>query len=152
MGSHRGKLGLGLMLCPRKPRHLEPLTWREEANVISLPCQSLTGNSREWSQSPLAIACGGALDGGSIFRTHRTCYHGINQVTVFQGNTASLAIGHPIQALWWLFFLCVQSAVFTEGSTRAHTGPEAISSQITSGCQCLNRARGMENSEKCHRL
>ena len=27
-----------------------------------------------------------------------------------------------------------------------------ISSPIASGCQCLNRARGMENSEKCDKL
>lgn len=51
--------------------------------------------------------------------------HGVGPLTksvYFKGNLASLAMCHPIQLLWWTFFLYTQSAIFTEVSVaRAHT-------------------------------
>lgn len=40
----------------------------------------------------------------------------LNKSLYFKANTLSLAIYHPTQALWWLLFLCTQSAVPAEGS------------------------------------
>lgn len=116
----RGKFWLGQTLHKNQGIFIT-LSWRKGDNTINLPIPHqfrtpVDGPRLLWQLSWV------------LFRTQRTCYYWINQVTVFQRKLASLAMCHPTWAPLWRLFLCTESAVSIVGSgARTHTQAGAAS-------------------------